>query len=100
VAGLRFCAARIVHQRGASAMAETLTGCSPSAAESTSTLRTPFESETVVFWQADTPAAMWNRVADDLADARHVRLLTAARRLALMDIPLADATIAIWNAKN
>jgi hypothetical protein len=43
---------------------------------------------------------MWNRVADTLADAAHARLLSSARRLALMDIALADSTIAIWNAKN
>lgn len=62
--------------------------------------RSPFDTETAVFWQADTPAAMWNRVADALADARHTSPLTSARRLALMNFALADATIAIWNAKN
>lgn len=38
----------------------------------TSTRRTRFETETAGFRQADTPAAMWNRAADRLADARHV----------------------------
>jgi hypothetical protein len=53
-----------------------------------------------VFWQADSPAAIWNRVADDLAEARGGSLLRNARILALTDMALADATIAIWNAKN
>jgi PAP2 superfamily len=66
----------------------------------TSTTRTPWQAETAVFWQADSPAAIWNRVADDLAEARGGSLLRNARVLALTDLALLDATIAIWNAKN
>jgi hypothetical protein len=66
----------------------------------TSVLRTPEETETAKFWQLDTPAAMWNRVADDLADAHGTSLVREARILARMNAALADATIAIWNAKN
>jgi hypothetical protein len=66
----------------------------------TSTLRTPEQTQTAIFWQVDTPAAMWNRVADQLADAHETTLTQNARVLALMNIALADATIAIWNAKN
>jgi hypothetical protein len=66
----------------------------------TSVLRTPEETETAKFWQLDTPAAMWNRVADDLADAHATSLVRGARILARMNVALADATIAIWNAKN
>jgi hypothetical protein len=66
----------------------------------TSTLRSAFDGETAVFWQADTPAALWDRVADTLADAGHAGLLVSARRLALANIAMADAIIAIWNAKN
>jgi len=29
----------------------------------TSTVRTPFQTETAKFWQLDTPTAMWDRVA-------------------------------------
>ncbi len=65
-----------------------------------STIRTPGQTETTLFWQSDTPAAIWNRVADDLADQRGASLLRAARILALMNMSLADATIAIFNAKN
>jgi hypothetical protein len=67
---------------------------------STSALRTPFQTETAKFWQGDTPAAIWNRVADDLAERTDASLLTNARVLALMNMALADAVIAIWNAKN
>ena len=66
----------------------------------TSTVRTAEQTQTAVFWQVDTPSAMWNRVADDLADASGTTLTQNARLLALMNIALADATIGIWNAKN
>jgi hypothetical protein len=65
----------------------------------TSAARSPFDSETAVFWQADTPTGIWNRVADALADNDHAGMPTVARRLALMNIALADAVITIWNAK-
>jgi hypothetical protein len=67
---------------------------------STSALRTPYETQTAFFWQLDTPAAIWNRLADDLADANGTNLLESARVLAMTNVALADATIAIWNAKN
>jgi hypothetical protein len=66
----------------------------------TSAQRTPYDTQTAVFWQSDSPAAMWNRVADALADEQHPRLVDNARLLALMNVALADTTIAIWNAKN
>jgi hypothetical protein len=66
----------------------------------TSTVRTPEQTLTAAFWQSDTPAAMWNRVADDLIEQRGGSVLHSARILALMNLALADATIAIWNAKN
>ena len=67
---------------------------------STSTLRTAYQTETARFWNGDTPAAIWNRVADDLAERHDASLLANARVLALMNIALADGVIAIWNAKN
>ena len=66
----------------------------------TSTTRTTEQTQTANFWQDDTPAAMWNRVADQLARAHHAALTQDARLLAQLNIALADATIAIWNAKN
>lgn len=65
-----------------------------------SLVRTPEQTQTAIFWQADTPAAIWNRVADDLAQQCDGSVLRNARVLALMNIALVDATIAIWNAKN
>ena len=66
----------------------------------TSTARTPEQTQTAIFWQDDTPAAMWNRVADQLAQASDLPLAPNARLLAQLNIALADATIAVWNAKN
>jgi hypothetical protein len=66
----------------------------------TSTVRTAGQTQTAIFWQDDTPAAMWNRVADQLAQAGDLPLDQNARLLAWMNIALADATIAVWNAKN
>ena len=65
-----------------------------------STTRTAEQTQTAIFWQDDTPAAMWNRVANQLAQAHHATLIGNARLLAQLNIALADATIAIWNAKN
>jgi hypothetical protein len=66
----------------------------------TSSVRDSTETETARFWQLDTAAAMWDRVADDLAEASPWSLVREARVLALTNIALADATIAVWNAKN
>jgi PAP2 superfamily len=65
----------------------------------TRTVRTTEQTQTAIFWQGDSPAAMWNRVADQLAQARHATLTPNARLLAQLNIALADATIAVWNAK-
>ena len=66
----------------------------------TSSVRTADQTQTAIFWQDDTPAAMWNRVADQLAQAHDTTLTKNARLLAQLNIALADATIGIWNAKN
>jgi hypothetical protein len=66
----------------------------------TSTTRTAEQTQTAIFWQDDTPAAMWNRVADQLAQTTGLPLAANARLLAQVNIALADATIAVWNAKN
>jgi hypothetical protein len=62
--------------------------------------RTAFQTETALFWAGDLPVAMWDRVADDLAEADHINLTDNARLLARMNVAMADAVIAIWNAKN
>ena len=66
----------------------------------TSTVRTPFQTETAKFWQLDTPVAMWDRVADSLAEAHHFNLMHSARLLALLNLAQADAIIAVFDAKN
>jgi hypothetical protein len=66
----------------------------------TDSARNAYQTETAKFWQLDTPVAMWDRVADALAQHHHNSLLENARVLALVNIALADTTIAIWDAKN
>ena len=65
-----------------------------------SSLRTAYQTETAKFWQLDTPVAIWDRVADSLLGKRHQRLVENARVLALVNIAIGDATIAVWDAKN
>lgn len=57
---------------------------------------------TARFWngQFDTVATMWNRAADALAATHDTSLVANARRFALLNASMADAVIAIWNAKN
>ena len=66
----------------------------------TSIVRSAWETETARFWQSDTPIAMWNRVADDLAESHDTTLSQNARVLALTNIAMADEMIATFNAKN
>jgi hypothetical protein len=66
----------------------------------TSATRTPLQTETARFWQLDTPPAQWDRVADTLAIDHHLSLIKTARLLALVNISLADAIIAVFDAKN
>jgi hypothetical protein len=66
----------------------------------TSTVRTPQETQTAQFWDSDTPVAIWDRAADQLARQQPMSLIKNARLLALMNIAMGDAVIAIWNAKN
>src|SRR5258706_5238123 len=66
----------------------------------TSATRTPLQTETARLWQLDTPPAQWDRVADTLAMDHHLSLIKTARLLALVNISLADAIIAVFDAKN
>jgi membrane-associated phospholipid phosphatase len=66
----------------------------------TSTVRTPFQTETAKFWQLDTPIGIWDRVADWLAQENHFNLMRTARLLAFLNVAEADAAIAVWDAKN
>ena len=66
----------------------------------TSSARDDWQTETARFWQSDTPVAVWNRVADDLAESHDTTLSQNARLLAMTNIAMADAMIATFNAKN
>jgi PAP2 superfamily len=66
----------------------------------TSTVRTVTQAETATFWQVDTPTGQWDRVADSLAMRNHLNLMASARLLARVNIAIADATIAVFDAKN
>jgi hypothetical protein len=51
------------------------------------------------FWNASTASFYWNRIAVSLGAQRHTTLSENARLLALLDIAMADAGIACWDAK-
>ena len=74
---------------------KTLGNAATATAENVATAR---------FWNGapggDTVATMWNRASADLADAHPKSLVENARRFALLNVAMADAVIAIWNAKN
>ena len=66
-----------------------------------STVRTAFQTQTAIFWGVgDTPVALWDRVADSLALEHHLNVMKSARMLALVNISIADAIIAVFEAKN
>ena len=68
-----------------------------------STTRTAEQTEIAKFW-ADgagtfTPSGHWNQIAQNVAVQKGNSLLDNARLFALLDISLADAGIAAWDAK-
>ncbi len=78
-----------------------------------STLRSSDQTIYSWFWAASTATYLWNNVADSLIeddehevdndsghwDKHHTPLLESARVLALLDLAMADAAIACWEAK-
>lgn len=65
--------------------------------------RTAEQTEIALFW-ADgggtaTPPGHWNRIASDVTLQRGTGLLETARSFALLNIAMADAGIASWDAK-
>jgi Domain of unknown function (DUF4114)/PAP2 superfamily len=68
-----------------------------------STIRTADQTETAKFW-ADgggtyTPPGHWNDIANQLLSKNNVSLVESAHTLGLLNIALADAAIACWDAK-
>jgi hypothetical protein len=68
-----------------------------------STTRTTDETQIALFWGdgvgTATPPGHWNLIAQDVAEAQHNTLQQNARLFALLNIALADAGIASWDAK-
>ena len=66
---------------------------------SADSLRTPEQTLVALFWAGNTPG-YWNRIAGTVV-ARHPRLslLQKARVFALLNVAMADAAIACWDAK-
>jgi hypothetical protein len=80
-----------------------------------STVRTPEQTVFAWFWASATPSFLWNHVAVSLVnssrsladedggpasdDKRHDSTLQNARLLAQLNVAIADATIACWDAK-
>ncbi|HXY40998.1 MAG TPA: vanadium-dependent haloperoxidase [Vicinamibacteria bacterium] len=73
----------------------------------TSASRTADQTVYAVFWNSTTASSLWNGVAVHLLDAassarvppHHDALLRNARVLALLNLAIADAAIACWDAK-
>jgi membrane-associated phospholipid phosphatase len=65
-----------------------------------STTRTAEQTQTAQFWNSAAPVVLWDPVADSLITDHHLGLTDAARLLALENMAMADAVIAVWNAKN
>jgi hypothetical protein len=68
-----------------------------------SAVRTSEQTEIAWFWAdaqgTQTPPGHWNDVAIQLAEAKQLSLLETSRLFALLNLALADAAIACWDAK-
>jgi membrane-associated phospholipid phosphatase len=64
-----------------------------------STLRTADQTLFSKFWNASTTVYSWNRIALYLGAERHMTLLQNALVLGALDVAMADAAIACWEAK-
>lgn len=61
--------------------------------------RTPDQTLLAIFWAGNTPA-FWNRIASSVInDHPRLTLIRKARVFALLNIAMADAAIACWDAK-
>jgi hypothetical protein len=69
----------------------------------TSTTRTADETQSVYFWNDNTgtwtPPGHWNAIAEEVAQQQGDSLADDARLFAELDVSLADAGIAAWDAK-
>lgn len=64
----------------------------------TGSQRTNDQSELALFWAGNT-ALYWNRIASQISTERSLSLSENAHLFALMNVAMADAAIACWDAK-
>ena len=64
-----------------------------------SLLRSADQTLACQFWASDSATYLWNHVAVSLVTERHNTLSESARLLALLNVAMADAAIACWEAK-
>jgi PAP2 superfamily len=64
-----------------------------------SLLRSADQTLAARFWNSTTPAWFWDRVALELGHRNHFTLSENSRLLALLNLAIADAAIACWDAK-
>jgi hypothetical protein len=60
--------------------------------------RSADQSELALFWAGNTPL-YWNRIASQISAARSLSLSENAHLFALLNVTMADAAIACWDAK-
>ncbi len=71
----------------------------------TATIRTPDQTFAGIFWAYDgtpslcAPPRLYNQIAMQIATQRNTGVVETARLLALVNIAMADAGIAIWESK-
>lgn len=63
-----------------------------------STARTPEQTAIALYWDVDVPI-FWNIVAEQVVQQKRMSLVDEARAFALLNVALADAGIATWDAK-
>jgi hypothetical protein len=69
-----------------------------SLGSSTSSTRTDFQTEIARFWSGNT-VLYWNRIALTMSAQNNFTLSDNARLFALLNLAMADAAIACWDAK-
>lgn len=69
-----------------------------SLGQNTSTTRTAGQTVIAKFW-AGPPWNLWNEIAENAALAHHTNLETTARLFSVLNLSLADSTIAFYDAK-
>jgi hypothetical protein len=65
----------------------------------TSAFRSADQTDACLFWESGSPTHIWDRAALDLLATRDTELSENARLLATLNLAIADAIIACWDAK-